>query len=311
VVCFGCTTGKVVSQGGPSVSEAQGMSATGPRARIAVGQFINNTGGMETQLQRLAVQTQATMANLGRDMMEFQKQMIPYQQELTEWQMKVQQYGREKAGPMPKAPDFSSSSSSGYTTMVIDPVAGGIRDMLINMLFNSRKYILVERPALNAVDFEQEFSRSSRVGDSTRIPFGEIEGAELLLIGSLTSLNAKASGGGMGAMLSTLASNLSGSDLGNTDVGVSWNSAKASMEIRLIDIRTSRVVAAATVEGKARSVGARGTTYGKNHSSWDPGPLPASFEAYKNTPVESAFRKMVHSAVDYLIKNTPDNYYHR
>jgi curli biogenesis system outer membrane secretion channel CsgG len=136
---------------------------------------------------------------------------------------------------------------------------------------------------------------------------GEIEGAELLLVGSLTTLEAQESGGGIGGMLSDFAGDLTGTALGSSDVEVSWKSAKAAMEIRLIDVRTSRVVLAATVEGKARSMGGSASTYA---GGYDTGMFPSSFEAYKDTPVEKAFREMVASAVKYMMKQTPENYYH-
>ena len=80
------------------------------------------------------------------------------------------------------------------------------------------------------------------------------------------------------------------------------------MEIRLVDARTSRVVAVTTVEGRATSVSASGAK--PSSSPDDSGPLPASFSAFKNTPVEAAFRKMVNAAVQYLVTKTPENYFH-
>ena len=305
--CLGCASGSVKEKVGPTIQEAQAVPAVGPKARIAVAQFVNNTGGLNSQLQRMAVQMQAQMANMSQQMLEYQKKMIPYQNALMVWQARVASVGEKKAGPPPTPPEFSSSSSP-YMTTVTDPVAGGVRDMMINALFNSGRFIVLERQEINKINWEQEFSRSGFVGEKTKIPIGNIEGAELLLIGSLTTLEAEESGGDVGALLSTLASSMGKNPLGKTEVGVSWKNAKAAMEIRLVDARTSRVVAAATVEGKATSVGASGH---KPRSSYYSGQLPAHFSAYKNTPVEEAFREMIQAGVQYLVEKTPNQYYHQ
>jgi curli biogenesis system outer membrane secretion channel CsgG len=311
VACFGCASGSVREIKGPSVSEAQAVSAAGPKARIAVAQFINNSGGSEAQMQRMAIQAQAQMANLSRDMMEFQKKMMPYQRDLMAWQSRVQSMGEKAAGPPPEPPAFGPTSSP-YLAGVSDPVAGGIRDMMINALFYSGKFIVLERQTIHHINWEQEFSRSGRVGEKVGIPLGEIEGAELLLIGSLNTLEAKQSGGSLGQLVSSAISMMPYPGLSNasevTEGAVSWENAKTAMELRLVDTRTSRVVAAATVEGKATSLelGASRTKY-----TYNAGDLPTGFSVYHNTPVEEAFRKMVNAAVEFLVNRTPEQYYHR
>ena len=307
IMCLGCASGGVVETKGPGISEARAVPATGPKARIAVAQFVNNSGGLEAQMQRMAASAQAQMANVQREMLEFQKKMIPYQYAFMEWQTKVARVGEEKAGPPPKPPEFSSSSSP-YMATVTDPVAGGVRDMMINALFNSNRFIVLERQTIDRINWEQEFSQSGRVGEKTKVPIGQIEGAELLLIGSLTTLEAEQSGGGVGGTLSTFITSLVNTPLANTDVGISWKRVKAAMEIRLIDTRTSRVVAATTIEGRATDVGLGGSKYSSS-SYYDAGAFPASFSAFQKTPVEEAFRKMVHAGVEFLVTKTPDNYF--
>jgi curli biogenesis system outer membrane secretion channel CsgG len=195
---------------------------------------------------------------------------------------------------------------------VTDPVAGGIRDMMINAVFNSGKFIVLERQTLDKINWEQEFSQSSRVGDKTRIPLNKIEGAELILIGSLNTLEANQSGGNIGGVVSSVTSALPFWGIPytteTTEAEVSWDSAKVAMDLRLIDTRTSRVVAVATVEGKARSAGLGGR---KTEYTWNAGELPRGFSLYHKTPVEDAFRKMVDAAVEFLVTKTPEDYYHQ
>jgi curli biogenesis system outer membrane secretion channel CsgG len=308
-IFLGCASGSVEQTKGPTVSDAQAVSAMGSKARIAVAQFVNNSGDPATRELRERLRRAAQARNDARRAMDQQKKWFPYLLEVQYWQEKLAAEGPEAAGPPPEPPEDMPSSSP-YTVTVSDPVAGAIRDMMINAIFNCGKFIVLEREAIDKINWEQEFSGSGLVGEKTRIAAGEIEGAELLLIGSLNTCEAKASGGSIGGVFDSVTAQLLGLPYTTetTEGGVSWEKAEVAMELRLVDARTSRVVAATTVEGKARSVlfGARKTEY-----SWNAGALPSGFSFYQNTPVEEAFRKMIDATVEFLITKTPDKYYHR
>jgi len=308
-VCLGCASGSVKQKEGPTVSDAQAVSATGPKARIAVAQFVNNSGSPEDRQLREMLRRSDEAREDARHMMEYQKKWLPYMLEVQYWQEKLAAEGPEAAGPPPEPPEDMPSSSP-YTVTVADPVAAGIRDMMINAIFNSGKFIVLEREAIDKINWEQEFSASGLVGEKTCIPAGEIEGAELLLIGSLNTCEAKTSGGSLAGIFDSATAELLGLPYTTetTEGGVSWENAKVAMELRLVDTRTSRVVAATTVQGTARSVlfGARKTQY-----SWNAGALPSGFSYYQNTPVEAAFRKMIDATVEFLVTKTPEKYYHR
>jgi len=310
LLVLGCASGTVKKTAGPSVSEAQAVSAVGPKARIVVAQFVNNTGGLESQLQRMAIQMQASMPDTNA-MMGYQEKMMNYQAELMRYQARLNEVGSKKAGPPPKAPKYPKASSSPYMKTVSDPVAGGLRDMMINALFNSKKFIVLERQNIAKVNWEQEFGHSVSVGKKTSVPIGQIEGAELLLIGSLNTLDAKQSGGNVGGVISSIISHMPFTETPYaeqaTSADLSWENAKAAMDLRLVDARTSRVVAATTIEGKATSMGIGAS---KTKYTYNAGDLPQGFSVYQNTPIEDAFRKMVDAAVVFLITKTPKNYYH-
>jgi hypothetical protein len=154
------------------------------------------------------------------------------------------------------------------------------------------------------------------------LPAGQIEGAELLLKGSINNikLNPKPSDKhyNENLLLSVYDAialkesmerrlKMDGDSYTWEDLDYSWNSANVSMNLRLVDTRTSRVVAVATVEGKATGVlfGISKTKY-----KYNAGDLPASFSVFQNTPVEDAFRKMIDATVEFLLTKTPENYYH-
>ena len=69
-------------------------------------------------------------------------------------------------------------------------VLHGLRDMLTTALFDSGKFIVLERDNLNDAMVEQEFSQSGRVGEASKIPMGQLEGAQMLVVGAPNSSNS-------------------------------------------------------------------------------------------------------------------------
>jgi curli biogenesis system outer membrane secretion channel CsgG len=317
-ICFGFNGITVCQNNRHNLSINQDLINDSLKIRIAVAQFRNNTGDLEANIQRISVEMQAQLLNMSQNMMDYTAQMIPYTQELMEWNQKVTLYGIDSAGPPPKAPEIQFSSSP-YLASVTDPIAGGLRDMMIGALVNSNKFVVVERQSIDKIQWEQELNRNSNIGDKTIVPYGEIEGADLLLIGSLNTLEAEHSGGNIGGLISGLfnvadqydlidiSSNdavkilaiLSGSET-VPEVDIKWKKAFVAMDIRLIDVKTSRIVAATTIEGKAAKGEVNlGKNTDDNYYTYDE--LPSSFKFYRNTPIENAFRKMVNAAVNYLV----------
>lgn len=172
----------------------------------------------------------------------------------------------------------------------------GVRDMLTTALFGSDKFIVLERDAINDAMVEQEFSQSGRVGEASKIPMGQLEGAQLLVVGAITSFDAGVSGGALPIPIPLSR---------NGDFGVVNVSAKrgyVAMDIRIIDVATGRVLNTTSVEGKnwkfgvdlASIVGMRGYNI----------KLPGLLQYFSNTPVEAALQKMVTAAVDQIATQT-------
>ncbi len=182
-----------------------------------------------------------------------------------------------------------------------DPLTGdgllhGVRDMLTTALFDSNKFIVLERDNINDAMVEQEFSQSSRAGDATRIPLGQMEGAQLLIVGAITSFDAGTSGGALPIPIPFSR---------NGDFGILNVSAKrgyVAMDLRIIDVATGRVLNTTAVEGKNWNFGANLTgVFG-----WRGGgiALPGLLKYFSNTPVEEALQKMVSAAVVDISRQT-------
>lgn len=173
----------------------------------------------------------------------------------------------------------------------------GMADMLTTALFNSNRFIVLERESLDTVLYEQDLGASGRVRQDTAAPIGEIEGAELLVVAAVTEFEGNA-GGTQGAV-----GGFGGGVLGAITGGT--RSAHMAIDLRIVDARTSRILAATSVEGTARDFNVGGALGGYTGSV----ALGGALAGWKNTPREKALRDVIEKSVDYVITKTPNNYY--
>ncbi len=180
---------------------------------------------------------------------------------------------------------------------------GGVRDLLTTAVFQTGRYIVLEREQLDDVMVEQEFAASRRVGDTSTLPLGQLEGVDLLLVGALTGFDAGESGGLAFPLPVPL-----GSDHRNWGVvDIELRTAVATLDLRLVDVTTGRIVAAIAVEGKAHKFGAAWAGLLSARHGYVR--LPGLLSVFENTPVEKALGNMVDAAVQALVEKTPAEYY--
>lgn len=169
-------------------------------------------------------------------------------------------------------------------------IGEGMRDMLSTALFNTNRFIVLEREKLEEVLKEQDLGASGRVKKGTEAPIGEIYGADLIIMGNLTEF----SGGTEGSK----------GDIEIMGVRVDGGADKAhiALDIRIVDAKTSQIVAATSVEGSASSLGLEGSIdLGGN--------LPISLGRMSKTPTEKAIRICIQKAVEQLVSIIPKAYY--
>jgi curli biogenesis system outer membrane secretion channel CsgG len=190
---------------------------------------------------------------------------------------------------------FKDKTGKGWWT---GQIGDGMADQLVTALFNTNRYIVLERQTLGDVLQEQDLGASGRVRSDTAAPIGQIEGAELLVVGAVTEFEGQASGarGGIGG--------IGGSILGAITGG--FKKSHMAIDLRLIDTRTSRIVAATSVEGEATDVNLGGLIGGYGGS----GALVGGLSGWKNTPTEKALRICIKEAVNFVVSKTPQNYYY-
>lgn len=152
-------------------------------------------------------------------------------------------------------------------------VGRGMTDMMADSLFNSGRFIVLERERLNEVMDEQDLSNSRRFKKETAAPIGELEGAELLIRGAITQFEPDCSGGSI--------------------IIVSAKKACMAINLRILDAKTGRVLNATTVEGTS-SNGSVGIIFAG-------GALPVGLGAFSRTPMEQAIRQCIEAAVQHIV----------
>ncbi len=154
----------------------------------------------------------------------------------------------------------------------------GLSDMLTTALFQTNRFAVLERETIEII----------------RAEGGQVVPADIMVVAAITGFEPEA--GGV-----------------TTDIfGSKWakklkklkgfaDKAKVAMDLRLVDLRTSQIVAATSVKASATVFGIGGAGGSDK--------LSGALSAFKKTPMETAIRKMITKAVGFVVVQTPDNYY--
>jgi len=131
---------------------------------------------------------------------------------------------------------FHDKTGSGYHSL-----GEGVADMLATALVKSGKFIVLERQEIEKVIHEQQFGQSFMVTPESAPKVGQILGAELFVVGSVTEFGTKESSIG-----------------GNVPLfggGVTTKKARCVVDIRLVNTNTGEIVAAESEEGEESTTG--------------------------------------------------------
>ena len=151
-------------------------------------------------------------------------------------------------------------------------IGRSLADMLADSLFNTNRFIVLERERLDEVMDEQDLADDNRFRQETVAPRGELEGAELLIKGTITQFEPDCRGGSLlliGAKQSCVA-----------------------ITLRIIDVKSGRIVNSTTVEGTS-GTGGVGLVFTKST-------LPIGLGAWNKTPMEKALRQCIEKAVNHI-----------
>lgn len=177
-------------------------------------------------------------------------------------------------------------------------IGSGMSDMLTTALVNTGRFIVLERDQMNSVMNEQNFGATGRVRGATAARIGEVEGAELLIFASVTDYMADQSGVqgqvgsnagmGVGAIFGPIGM-LVGAVAGGLAASGGAQKAHVSIDLRLVDAQTGRVVSATSIQGTPKSIGAEISFGGFGGS------------AFTKTPIGMAIRDCINNAVNWML----------
>jgi len=181
-------------------------------------------------------------------------------------------------------------------------IGKGIAEMMATALFHTHRFVVLERERIGEVFEEQELASSDLVKREAKVPCGEIEGAELLITGAVTEFHPPSSRGGRGV----LSGGWYGGDyysLYHVAAGVarSFHKARVTIEVKVYDVCTSRVVCAVGVKGSAADFDLKGFLLGEE--------MDADLGKWSKTSMDKAIRAALEEAVKYLVENIPKEYF--
>ncbi len=188
---------------------------------------------------------------------------------------------------------FLDKSAKGKAT---GEIGDGMAEMLAHALFATNRFIVLERQSLDEVIREQDLGASGRVSPETAARIGQIEGADLLVRGTITEFEPGTAGGEGKIERRSPGGCTIGSILGGIKVS------HVALIVQLIDTRTARIVASEQCESKAYDIsGMLGIIGG--------GDLAGVFSVFSKTPMEKAIRIAIECAVKMIVAKTPPEYY--
>ncbi len=182
-----------------------------------------------------------------------------------------------------------------------EAVGSGLHEMLTSALTQSNRFLIAEYQALSTTALEraeQPIPASNQ--EESNAQKGKVKGADLIVTAAVTEFEPQASGGSAGVGGGGGASTGMMGGL----LGTALNKAHVVLDIRIMDVSSSKVLAATRVQGQASDV-AGGLTKEFSGSLG----LSKGLSNYTNTPMEKAVRICIIEAVRYISQAVPGDYY--
>ncbi len=176
-------------------------------------------------------------------------------------------------------------------------IGDGMQEMLIDSLFKTNRFIVLEKAAVEELKGEYELGESGWAADAPEK--GTFETADILLTGAITAFEPDYQGKGGGGIVIPIPLKIGGG------LKIEKKEAYIAASIRLVDVRTRRIIKTGTVEGYS-SKSSLGVIGGGLIGGVA---LGAGFESYQNTPMEKAVMVMLDNAIGEIVSSVPADYY--
>lgn len=168
-------------------------------------------------------------------------------------------------------------------------VADGLREMLQTALFESNYFVVMDKSTSKGISAEKLLSDSFLSDADAILKQGQTQKGEVSVCAAVTLLE----GGGWG-----LRCKVPGAPV---KLGGAYHKAKITIELRVVDSASGRLIAALSVKGDALSGKGMVGTMASECS------LPMTLKLIRNTPLELAIRDCIYRAVISLCKIIPQS----
>ena len=166
-------------------------------------------------------------------------------------------------------------------------VADGLREMLQTALFESNYFVVMDQSTSKGISVEKFLSDPFLSDADTILKQGQTQKGEVSVYAAVTLLE----GGGWG-----LRCKVPGAPV---KLGGAYHKAKITIELRVVDAESGRLLANRSVKGEALSGKCDVDTTGVGCK------LPIKLKFFANTPLELAIRDCIYRAVIGLCKTIP------
>jgi outer membrane protein OmpA-like peptidoglycan-associated protein/curli biogenesis system outer membrane secretion channel CsgG len=177
-------------------------------------------------------------------------------------------------------------------------LAEAIGEMISTSLANNEKFIvLASQEEVEELAEEIDMAQSGYIEEGRGPEKGLMEGADILITGAVTAFepDAGGSGGGLGGLKKKAFGK----------VGIDKKNAEVQLDIKIIDIRTRRIIKAKSIKAKSSKWKASMTGGG-----WvEDVALAGGLGVYSNQPMENAIRGALARILEMITKEVPDEYY--
>lgn len=163
-----------------------------------------------------------------------------------------------------------------------------LKSMLASSLFESGRFVMVERVNLGSVIAEQDLQQSGRAAEAKNVAeTGKLRSARFIATGAVTEISEGTSGesGGIG--------------FGGIRVGGGSSKSSVVLVVKLIDTTSGEVVASKRVRGEA---GKSGLRLGINR-----GGVSSDVGAFGKTPLGEAAQDCIDAAVKFIAESMEKN----
>ncbi len=163
-----------------------------------------------------------TVEETGAHLMEFTLDPVPREQR---WIIAVPSFNVGAGSVRIGSVDLSKEGEEFYREL-----GSGVADIFIAEAYESQQFRITERAEIDKILYEQDLARSGRINPDTAAAVGRIEGAELMVLGSVSEFGVQTTGGG-------------GRVLGVFGGRSETVTARVAVEIRFVDTNTAEILA--------------------------------------------------------------------